>query len=97
MAAAPVTLYAEPFNRAARQGTLALLAAALLAFVVSSLLARQGTRSLERFAEATEAVSRGNFDQQVQTTGADDVGRVRTFNVMTESLRRTLDELARRE
>ncbi len=55
VAAAPVTPYAEPFTRAARQGTLALLAAAFLAFVVSSLLARQGTRSLERFAEATEA------------------------------------------
>jgi signal transduction histidine kinase len=98
VAAAPVTPYTEPFTRAARQGTLALLAVAFLAFVVSSLLARQSTRSLERLAEATEAVSRGNFDQQVQTTGADDVGRVgRAFNTMTESLRRTLDELARRE
>ena len=98
VAAAPVTPYAEPFTRAARQGTLALLAAAFLAFVVSSLLARQGTRSLERLAEATEAVSRGHFDQQVQIAGADEVGRVaRAFNVMTESLRRTLDELARRE
>ena len=98
VAAAPVTPYTEPFTRAARQGTLALLAAAVLAFVVSALLARQSTRSLERLAAATEAVSQGHFDQQVPTTGADDVGRVaRAFNTMAESLRRTLNELARRE
>lgn len=98
VAAAPVTPYAEPFTRAARQGTLALLAAAVLAFVVSGLLARQSTRSLERLAEATEGVSRGHFDEHVPTSGADEVGRVaHAFNKMTESLRQTLDELARRE
>ena len=67
VAAAPVTPYAEPFTHAARQGTLALLAVAFLAFVVSSLLARQSTRSLERLAEATEAVSRATTATPVMT------------------------------
>jgi signal transduction histidine kinase len=97
-AAAPVGAYTAPFERAARRGALALLGVAAAALALAALATRRLTRSLEQLAEASDAVSRGDLGRRVRVLGDDEVGRVgRAFNAMVESLRRTLDELARRE
>jgi two-component system sensor histidine kinase FlrB len=43
-------------------------------------------------------VSKGDFQRRINEDGEDEVGRVaEAFNLMTESLQRTLDELAKKE
>jgi signal transduction histidine kinase len=96
--AAPVTPFREPFATATREGTVALIVVALLSFALVTLLARRLTRSLARLAAAADAVAAGDLDQSVDAAGADEVARVgRAFNQMTESLKRTLRDLAQRE
>lgn len=97
-AAAPLSAFAGPFQDAARRGTWLLAAVALAGMAAAWLLTRRLTRSLERLVTAAEAVSQGNLEAQIDTTGVDEVGRVaHAFNTMTSSLRRTLAELASRE
>jgi signal transduction histidine kinase len=89
---------AEPFERAARRGLLALIAVALLAFVLTAILTGRVTRSLSNLTTAAEAVAKGDLARTVEDVGDDEIGRVgRAFNTMTESLRRTLRELADRK
>lgn len=98
VAAAPVTPFTEPFERAARRGSILLLTVTLVGLALAALLTSRLTRSLARLSAAAEAVSSGNLHQRVEVHGDDEVGRLaRAFNTMTESLRRTLDELASRE
>ncbi len=98
VAAAPLTPVAEPFERAARQGLLALLAVALFAVALAAILTGRVTRSLARLTTAAEAVAQGELERRVEDAGDDEVGRLgRAFNTMTESLRRTLRELADRQ
>lgn len=97
-AAAPLSGYTAPFESAARRGALALLVVAVATLVLAALLSRRITHSLERLAVAADAVSRGDLERHVDVASDDEVGRVsRAFNGMVDSLRRTLDELARRE
>jgi signal transduction histidine kinase len=96
--AAPLAPLAQPFERAARQGLLALLAVALFSFALAALLTGRVTRSLARLTTAAEAVAQGELERRAEDAGHDEVGRVgRAFNTMTESLRRTLRELADRQ
>jgi signal transduction histidine kinase len=96
--AAPLTPVAGPFADATRQGTIALLAVGLGAVLLATLLTARLTRSLERLAEGAGAVAAGELDRRVEVAAEDEVGRVaRAFNQMTDSLRRTLRELAQRE
>jgi len=98
VAAAPLTPIAEPFERAARQGLLALFVVALFAIVLAAILTGRVTRSLARLTTAAEAVAQGDLDRRVADAGDDEVGRLgRSFNAMTESLRETLRELADRQ
>ncbi len=98
VAAAPLTPFTQPFERAARRGSMLLLAVTLAGLALAALLANRLTRSLARLSAAADAVSRGNLQQRVEVRRDDEVGRLgRAFNTMTESLRRTLDELASRE
>lgn len=98
VAAAPLSPLVGPFDAAARRGLLVLLAVAGLVILMAVFLTGRMTRSLARLAAAAEAVSRGDLDRRVEATGHDEIGRVaRTFNTMTESLRRTLRELADRQ
>jgi signal transduction histidine kinase len=95
--AAPLSPYTAPFETAARQGALALLAVAITSFLLIALLTRRFTRSLAELAAAAERVRHGELEQQVELTQDDEVGAVAVaFNTMTVSLRRTLDELAQR-
>ncbi len=96
--AAPLTPFTQPFERAARRGSILLLAVTLAGLALAALLANRLTWSLARLSAAAEAVSRGNLQQRVEVHRDDEVGRLaQAFNTMTESLRRTLDELASRE
>ncbi|CAN5840124.1 hypothetical protein BH23GEM9_BH23GEM9_03470 [soil metagenome] len=96
--AAPVTPFVVPFRRAARRGSLVLLLVASLGTVAAALLTQRQTRSLTRLAAAADAVAAGDLQRTVDTTGNLEVASVaRAFNAMTESLRRTLAQLAERE
>ncbi len=96
--AAPLTPYTQPFERAARQGAIALLVVSIVGFLVVALLTRRMTRSLAALASAADAVAQGDLEQRVEERPDDEVGAVaRAFNAMIENLRRTLDQLARQQ
>jgi signal transduction histidine kinase len=93
--AAPASPYVTPFEHAARLGVGVLLVVSLVALVLSIVLATRVTRSLQRLADAAGAVAAGDLQRRVDVPVEDDVGRVaQSFNAMTDSLRRTLSELA---
>ncbi|MES2306596.1 MAG: ATP-binding protein [Gemmatimonadota bacterium] len=98
IAAAPLSTYTVPFERAARKGALAILIVALGGLTVATVLTRRMTNSMESLAAATQAVASGDLDRRVREDTTDEVGRVgRAFNAMTESLRGTLQELSQRQ
>ena len=98
VAAAPLSGFAGPFQEAARRGTWWLAVVATAGVLLTYILTRRMTRSLERLAASAEAVSRGDLENRIEDPGSDEVGRVaRAFNTMTGSLRETLRELANRE
>ena len=93
--AAPSAPYVRPFENAARIGLGVLAAVALVALVLSAALTSQVTRSLQRLSEAARAVADGNLERTVDRASDDEIGRLAVaFNDMTESLRRTVAELA---
>jgi len=62
------------------------------------LLMRRLTRALGDLALAADGVSRGEMGRTVPVPASEELGRLaEAFNTMSESLRRTLDSLARRE
>ncbi len=100
----PVRLYclesfdqATTFLRSLHQalailGALAVIAGALLAFVIS----RQITRPLERLASGTQRLKQGDFEFQIPVQGADEVAELtRAFDEMRNSLRQSRDSLLR--
>ena len=96
--AAPIAPFSEPFQQAARRNLWILAIVAVAVIALATLLTRRTTRALVRLAGAAEAVSRGDLDRKVEELPGDEVGRVgRAFNLMTESLRRTLRELSQRQ
>jgi signal transduction histidine kinase len=96
--AGPIGDFAGPFDDAARQGLLALLAVTLAAMILTGLVSRRLTRPLAELAEAADAVAAGQLDRAVPAGGPDEVHRVaRAFNGMTAGLRSTLDRLSQRE
>ncbi len=98
VAAAPLSPLSAPFEAAARRGLLVLLIVAGMVMMIAVFLTARMTRSLGRLAAAAEAVSRGELHRRVEATGRDEIGQVAgAFNTMTESLRRTLRELAERQ
>jgi len=87
-----------PFERAANTALAALIAAAALVTVVVLIGGRKITAELERAVVAAEAVAAGDLSRHLPVRSRDEVGRLAVaFNAMTESLRRTLDELTRKE
>jgi len=98
VAAAPVADYEAPFAAAARRGLVALLAVAVLSTLAAVVLTRRLTRALGDLALAADGVARGEMGRTVPVQGSEELGRLaEAFNTMSESLRRTLDSLARRE
>jgi signal transduction histidine kinase len=98
VAAAPVADYEAPFADAARRGLVALLVVAMLSTLATIVLTRRLTRTLGDLALAADGVSRGEMGRTVPVPESEELGRLaEAFNTMSESLRRTLDSLARRE
>ncbi|HSM03919.1 MAG TPA: ATP-binding protein [Longimicrobiales bacterium] len=98
VAAAPLSPFAAPFEEAARQGLWWIGLVASAGLLVTYVLTRRMTASLEELASTAEAVSRGELEVRIDDAGEDEVGRVaQAFNAMTASLRLTLRELANRE
>ena len=98
VAAAPVADYEAPFAHAAQRGVVALLVVALLSTLATVVLTRRLTRTLGDLALAADGVSRGEMGRTVPVPESEELGRLaEAFNTMSESLRRTVDSLARRE
>ena len=98
VAAAPVADYEAPFTKAGRRGLIALLAVALLSTLATITLTRRLTRTLGDLALAADGVSRGEMGRTVPVPDSEELGRLaEAFNTMSESLRLTLESLARRE
>ena len=98
VAAAPLTSFMEPFDRAARTGAIALAAVTVAAFILVTLLTRRVTHSLVALAAAADAVAVGDLDRQVEARTGDEVGRLAAaFNLMVDSLRKTLAQLSQRQ
>jgi two-component system sensor histidine kinase AtoS len=77
---------------------LALLAIALLAFILATWVTGRLTRSLGQLAAAADAVSAGDLERTVDETGGDEARRVaHAFNTMVRSLRETLAKLTQKE
>ena len=96
--AAPLTPFVQPFETAARQGLWLLMATGSAGLLAAVWLTTRMTRSLARLAGAADAIARGRMNERVPVAAQDEVGRVaHAFNTMAESLRRTMDELGRRE
>jgi len=93
--AAPTAPFVKPFEQAARTGLAVLMTVALVALVLSGVLASRATHSLARLSEAAAAVAAGNLERNVPASGGDEIGQLATaFNGMTDSLRRNVAELA---
>jgi signal transduction histidine kinase len=98
VAAAPVADYEAPFAEAGRRGLVAVLVVAMLSTLATVVLTRRLTRALRDLALAADGVSRGEMGRTVPVPESEELGRLaEAFNTMSESLRRTLDSLARRE
>ena len=98
VAAAPLTSFMQPFDRAARTGAVALAVVSVAAFVLVILMTRRVTRSLVALADAADAVAGGDLDRRVEGGTRDEVGRLAgAFNAMVDSLRRTLAQLSQRQ
>jgi|KBSMisStandDraft_5_1062788.scaffolds.fasta_scaffold56463_2 two-component system sensor histidine kinase AtoS len=98
VAAAPLTSFMQPFDRAARTGAIALAVVTVAAFLLVILMTRRVTRSLLALADAADAVAAGDLDRRVDGGSHDEVGRLASaFNAMVDSLRRTLGELSQRQ
>jgi signal transduction histidine kinase len=99
VAASPILPVAQPFERAKRQGLVALLIVATLGALTTAWLTRGTTESLRRLADAAATIAAGQYGATVHAAeGADEVGRVaRAFNSMSANLRHTLDQLAERQ
>jgi signal transduction histidine kinase len=90
--------YVAPFAQAARVGFAFLLGVAILAFILTAFLARRLTASVEEMVDAAGAVAAGDLERSVTGEGGTEMQRLAAaFNTMTESLRRTLRDLARGE
>lgn len=95
--AAPLAPYVGPFREAARVGMIALVLVTGAVLALTVALTTRVTRPLRDLALAADAVSRGELDRRVATGGPLEVRRLGgAFNVMTDSLRSTLDALSRK-
>ncbi len=67
-------------------GAIALSVAVVFAF----LMARSIAQPLGRLTRASEAIARGNYDEQIPAQGDDEVGRLAaSFNAMTRAVKRS--------
>ncbi|MFM1847708.1 MAG: hypothetical protein RL417_1182 [Pseudomonadota bacterium] len=90
------------FRKPLRLGYLLTLAMITLLVLFSAIwfafyLARELVVPIQRLAEGTEAVARGNYDFQIRAAGDDEIGSlVRSFNKMTSDLKSSRVEVEQR-
>lgn len=97
LVAAPIDAYVAPFASTARTGFTAVVLIGLAAAMLSVLVTIRITSRLERIAEASAAVARGDLERLVAVEGPTEIRTLaESFNTMTASLRRTMQELAHR-
>jgi two-component system sensor histidine kinase AtoS len=96
--AGPIAAYVRPFERAAATGVITLALVVFFALLLTAYLTRRLTSSLERLADAADAVASGDLEHRIEAKGSDEVGRVAgAFNSMMENLRQTLAKLSQRQ
>ncbi len=96
-AAAPITPYVDPFRGAGRVSYAAIGIVALFALILTTVLTTRLSTSLGRLVGAAEAVAGGELTRKAEPSGPAEVRHLaRSFNTMTESLRRSIAELAER-
>lgn len=96
--AAPLAAYVRPFEHAAKTGLVIVAIVSLLVLLFTAFLITRLTRSLKQLAIAADAVAGGNLEHRADEHGNDEVGRVGiAFNSMIDNLRRTLNELGKRQ
>jgi signal transduction histidine kinase len=62
----------------------------IISLLVALLLARSIARPITRLTQATEAITRGQYDHRVDAKGNDEIGRLATsFNSMAEQVQRS--------
>jgi len=95
VAAAPLSPFTTPYLGAARRGALVLAVVGVLGLLLTVALTSRMATSLERLAEAADAVSGGDLERSIDVRGDDEMSRVgRAFNHMTDNLKTSLQELA---
>jgi signal transduction histidine kinase len=95
VAAAPLSPVTAPYLAAARRGAIVLAIVAVFGLLLTLALTNRMATSLERLAEAADAVSGGDLERSVDARGNAEMSRVgRAFNQMTGTLRSSLQELA---
>jgi signal transduction histidine kinase/ActR/RegA family two-component response regulator len=71
-------------------------AAVLVGWVIAFFVSRQITRPLERLADSTRQLEKGDFEFQVRVTGDDEVADLtRSFEEMRKGLRQSRESLVR--
>jgi signal transduction histidine kinase len=94
---APTGAYVTTFERAARVGVIALLLVSAIAFALTMYITARITSPLDHLVVASSAVAHGSLAIRVEERGPREVRALgRSFNEMTNSLQRTMDELSRR-
>jgi len=95
VAAAPLSPFTAPYVGAARRGAMVLAVVGVLGLLLTLTLTNRMATSLERLAEAADAVAGGDLERSVDVRGDDEMSRVgRAFNQMTDNLKMSLQELS---
>jgi signal transduction histidine kinase len=98
IAAGALDPFVAPFTQTARLGASALAIVAMIVIVLTVFVTGRLTSSLSELADAADTVARGDLSAHIDVHSVDEVGRVaRTFNSMTDSIRRMIRELSQRE
>ncbi|RMD96410.1 MAG: HAMP domain-containing protein, partial [Calditrichaeota bacterium] len=71
--------------------------AILIAMLISYFISRQVVSPVQNLARATDAVSKGNYDQEIIIRSRDEIGFLaQKFDMMRQSLKKQMAELAQR-
>ena len=82
----------DPYRRVVRIFTAVGLAAILLASLISFLLPRRVLQPIRQLAGAANAAAEGDYDQEITTDSADEVGQLATaFSTLLSELREKRD------
>jgi len=90
--------YSEINNQLINNILVGIIASLILAFFLAFLFSARVSRSLKKFVEASQSVSAGNFNVQVELPSRDDFYFLAAnFNEMSEKLKRLFDFLSKQK